>query len=57
MNEIVFSVSMFWLSMFPEYQPMSQADFFKPSIVGVQQDATEKAMFVKPVLRIVNVGM
>jgi len=57
MNEIVFSVSMFWLSMFPTHQPMSQADFFKPSIVGVQQDTTEKAMFVKPVLRIVNVGM
>ena len=57
MNQLVFSVSMFWMSMFPTYQPMSQADFFKPSIVGVQQDTTEKAMFVKPVLRIVNVGM
>ena len=56
MNEIVFSVSMFWLSMFPEYQPMSQTDFFKPAIVGVQEDITEKVMFVKPVLRIVNVG-
>ena len=38
------------------YQPISQSDFFKPSIVGEQHDTAKKAMFVKPVLRIVNVG-
>ena len=57
MNELIISVSMFWLSMFPTYQPISQTDFFKPSIVGTQHDTAKRVMFVKPVLRIVNVRM
>tara|TARA_R100001244_G_scaffold18525_1_gene19342 strand:+ start:284 stop:457 length:174 start_codon:yes stop_codon:yes gene_type:complete len=57
MNGFIFSISMFWVSMFPSHHHITQADFFKPTIVGEQQDISKKAMFVKPVLRIMNLGM